>query len=161
MKSRVLPALALTCALASGCGLLNNTSDTSSPSTSTPTSPSTPTANMSQFAGTWQSVTASTPATGCGNVSYTITPVSSTSANVSFTATCAANITVTGSGSGTLSGSEIDWSASGLVGQGGVNCPFSFSNSKAVLASDGSTIAITYSGSVCGIPVSGTENVKK
>lgn len=115
---------------------------------------------MSQFAGTWQSVTASTPPTGCGNLSYTVTPVSSTSANVSFTATCASNITVTGAGSGTLSGSEIDWSATGLVGQGGVNCPFTFTNSKAVLGSDG-TVAITYAGTVCGIPVSGTENVKK
>jgi hypothetical protein len=161
MKSSLVPALALTCALSAGCGLLNNSSDTSSSSGSTPTSPSTPTASMSQFAGTWQSVSASTPPTGCGNLSYTVTPVSSTTANVSFTATCAANITVTGSGSGTLSGSEIDWSATGLVGQGGVNCPFSFSNSKAVLGSDGSTIAITYSGTVCGIPVSGTENVKK
>ena len=158
MKSSLVPALALTCALSAGCGLFNNSSDTSP--NSTPTSPSTPTASMNQFAGTWQSVTASTPPTGCGNLSYTVTPVSSTSANVTFTATCAANITVPGSGSGTLSGSEIDWSATGLVGQGGVNCPFSFSNSKAVLGSDG-TIAITYSGTVCGIPVSGTENVKK
>ena len=41
-----------------------------------------------------------------------------TTANVTFTATCAGNITVTGSGSGTLTGSTINWTASGLVGQG-------------------------------------------
>jgi hypothetical protein len=156
MKSTLAAALALACVLAAGCDLLNTKKDTSS----TPTSPSTPTASLDAFAGTWQSVTASTPATGCGNLKYTVTPVSSSSANVTFTATCASNITVTGSGSGTLSGSTIDWSATGLVGQGGVNCPFSFSNSKATLGTDGN-IVVAYSGTVCGIPVSGTETVKK
>jgi hypothetical protein len=156
MKSTFAAALALACVLAAGCDLLNTKKDTSS----TPTSPSTPTASLDAFAGTWQSVTASTPATGCGNLKYTVTPVSSSSANVTFTATCASNITVTGSGSGTLSGSTINWSATGLVGQGGVNCPFSFSNSKATLGTDGN-ILVAYSGTVCGIPVSGTETVKK
>jgi len=41
-----------------------------------------------------------------------------------------------------------------------VNCPFSFSNSKATLGTDGN-IVVAYSGTVCGIPVSGTETVKK
>jgi hypothetical protein len=158
MKSIVAAALVLACALASGCDLLTNKKDTSS--SSTPTSPSTPTLSVDAFAGTWQSVTASTPATGCGNVKYTVTPISASSANVSFTATCATNINVIGSGSGTLAGSTINWNASGLVGQGGVNCPFTFTNSKATLASDG-TIAVNYTGTVCGIPVSGTETVKK
>jgi hypothetical protein len=149
-------ALVLACALTAGCDLLgNNKKD----STSTPTSP-TPTASLDQFAGTWQSVTASTPATGCGNLKYTITPTTTTSANVSFTATCASNITVTGSGSGTLSGSVINWSSSGLVSQGGVNCPFTFTNSKATLDAS-NQIVVNYTGTVCGIPVSGTETVKK
>ena len=157
MKSTFAAALALACVLAAGCDLLSK-QDTST--SSTPTSPSTPTTSVDAFAGTWQSVTASTPATGCGNLKYTVTPLSTTSANVTFTATCASNINVTGSGSGTLSGSTINWTASGLVGQGGVNCPFAFSNSKATLGSDGN-IVVNYSGTVCGIPVSGTETVKK
>src|SRR5258708_499785 len=103
-------------------------------SMTTPTTPTTPTASLDSFVGTWQSVTASTPPTGCGNLKYTVTPLSSTSANVTFTATCAANIAVSGSGSGTLTGSTIDWTATGLVGQGGVNGPFTFTNSKATLA---------------------------
>jgi hypothetical protein len=157
MKSTVAAALALACVLAAGCDLLTNKKDSSS---STPTSPSTPAVSVDAFAGTWQSVTASTPPTGCGNLKYTVTPTGASSANVSFTATCASNITVTGSGSGTLSGSTINWSASGLVGQGGVNCPFSFPTSKATLGGDGQVL-VDYSGTVCGIPVSGTETVKK
>lgn len=149
-------AFVLACTLAAGCDLFNKTTTSSN----NPTSP-TPGASLDSFAGTWQSVQASTPATGCGNFKYTVTPTTTTNANVSFTATCASNIVVTGSGAGTLSGSAINWNASGLVSQGGVNCPFTFTNSKAALGSDGTTVAVTYAGTVCGIPVSGTENVKK
>ena len=63
-------------------------------------------------------------------------------------------------GNGALSGSTITWSATGLVGQGGVNCPFTFNNSKATLGPAGEII-VNYTGTVCGIPVSGSETVKK
>jgi hypothetical protein len=157
MKSALAAALVAACVLGAGCDLLTNkkaTEDTSP----TPTSP-TPT-SLDAFAGTWQSVTAATPPTGCGNLKYTVTPTTATSANVSFTATCASNIAVSGAGSGTLSGSAINWSASGLVSQGGVNCPFTFTNGKATQDTSGQVV-VTYSGTVCGIPVSGTETVKK
>ena len=157
-------ALALTCALATGCSLLPGGKDkTSSTDSSTPTSPSptTPTVSMDAFAGTWSSATASTPATGCGNVKYTVTPVSTTTANVAFAATCGGNIAVNGGGTGTLSGSTLGWSASGLVSQGGLNCPFSLTNGKAVQDATSTNIVVTYSGTVCGIPVNGTETVKK
>jgi hypothetical protein len=154
MKLRAAAAIfALACALTTGCDLLSK-KDT------TPTGPTGPTTSIDAFAGTWSSVTASTPPTGCGNLRYTVTPTSSSTATVSFTATCAGNITVTGSGTGTLTGSVINWSGSGLVAQGGVNCPFTFTNSKATLDATGQ-IVVTYTGTVCGIPVSGTETVKK
>ena len=154
MKLRAATAIfALACALTTGCDLLSK-KDT------TPTSPTTPTTSIDAFAGTWQSVTASTPPTGCGNLRYTVTPTTATTATVSFTATCAGNITVTGSGTGTLTGSVINWSGSGLVSQGGVNCPFTFTNSTATLDATGQ-IVVNYTGTVCGIPVSGTETVKK
>ena len=76
---------------------------------------------------------------------YTITPTTTTSAAVTFTATCASNINVTGSGAGTLSGNVINWGASGLVAQGGVNCPFTFTNSKATMGTDGQVV-VNYSG---------------
>jgi len=153
MKSSFTAGLVIACALAAGCDLLNKKNET-------PTNP-TPTTSIDAFAGTWQSVAAGTPATGCGNLKYTVTPTTTTSANVSFTATCASNITVTGSGAGTLAGSVINWNSSGLVSQGGVNCPFTFTNGKATMDDANKQIAVAYSGTVCGIPVSGTENVKK
>jgi predicted small secreted protein len=156
-------ALALTCALVTGCNLLPGGKDKKSSDSPSPTSPTptTPTVSMDVFAGTWASATSSTPATGCGDVKYAVTPVSATTANVAFAATCAINIAVNGGGTGTLEGSTLNWSANGLVSQGGVNCPFSLTNGKAVQDAASTNIVVTYSGTVCGIPVSGTETVKK
>jgi hypothetical protein len=158
MKSRFAVVCLLACVVSAGCDLpfLGGTDK----DTSSPTGPTNATTSMDAFAGTWSSITVANPATGCGNVKYIVTPTNATSANVTFTATCAGNIAVSGSGAGTLSGDAINWSATGLVSQGGVNCPFSFSNGKATLGADGN-VTVTYSGTVCGIPVSGTEVVKK
>jgi hypothetical protein len=155
MRNSALPII-LVCALTAGCDLFSKKDDS-------PDSPTTPTStgvNLETFAGTWSSTNATIPATACGNVKYTVTPVNTTTANVTFAATCAENIQVNGTGTGKVSGSTLDWSAQGLVGQGGVNCPFSFTNGKAA-EEPGGGIKITYSGTVCGIPVSGTEIVKK
>jgi hypothetical protein len=159
MKSSIGSALAVACILTAGCDLLNNKN--SSGSSTTPTSPSTPTTSITAFAGTWQSTSSALPVTGCGNFTYTVTPTGTTSANVTFAATCASNISVNGSGSGTLAGNVITWSASGLVGQGGVNCPFTFTNNKATIDATANTVQVDYSGTVCGIPVSGSETVKR
>jgi hypothetical protein len=146
-----LASLIAAATLATGCELLNRDRDAN------PTGPGATNVSLDVFAGTWTS--AATPsATTCGNISYTVTPMGS-SANVTFAATCAGNIQVNGTGSGTVKGTALEWSAQGLVGQGGVNCPFTFTNGKAV--EDPAGIKITYSGTVCGIPVSGTEIVKK
>ena len=158
MRNYCLPlAVALACALTAGCDLLSSKKDKSSTS---PTSPSPTSAGIDAFAGTWSSVSSSTPASGCGNVKYTVTPTGTSSANVTFAATCGGNISVNGSGNGTISGSTLNWSAAGLVGQGGVNCPFSFPTGTATPDTTGQ-IVVTYAGTVCGIPVSGTETVKK
>src|SRR5262245_152569 len=148
MKSTFAGVLVAACVLAAGCDLLTKKSDSE---TDSPTGPST--VKIDQFAGSWQSVTAATPATGCGNVKYTVTPTTATAATVSFTATCASNITVTGSGNGTLAGDALNWSSSGLVAQGGVNCPLSFTNSRPTRDSN-KQVVVAYSGTVCGIPVS-------
>lgn len=145
------------CAPFAGCSLFDRFSNGDDEEGS-PTDPAT--VSLDAFAGTWTSSTASTPATGCGNVTYTVTPVGSNSANVTFAATCASSININGNGTAKVSGSALQWSAQGLVGQGGVNCPFSLPNGKATPGEAG-TVTVTYSGTVCGIPVSGTETVKK
>ena len=159
MKSRLAAACLLACVVSAGCDL-PFLGGKDKDATTNPTGPSGPSTSLDAFAGTWSSISVSNPATGCGNLKYTVTPTTTSSATVTFTATCAGNIAVSGSGTGTLSGDTISWSASGLVSQGGVNCPFTFTNGKATLGADGN-VTVNYTGTVCGIPVSGTEVVKK
>ena len=162
--TRTIAAIVLACGLTAGCDFLSSNKTSSSSTSTTPTSPTTPSGPsvaIDAFAGTWQSATPTISASGCGNLKYTVTPTGTNSANVTFTATCASNISVSGSGNGTLAGSTITWSATGLVGQGGVNCPFTFSNNTATIDSTTSQVTVNYSGTVCGIPVSGTDTVKK
>lgn len=133
----------------SGCDLLNKKDS--------PTAPSAPTASLDQFVGTFTSPSVTTVGpTSCGNLRYLVTPTSSTAATVTFVATCATNIQVSGNGAGTLSGSTLGWSAQGSITQGEITCPFSFANGTATAEGAGG-LRVTYSGTVCGIAVSGTE----
>jgi len=77
---------------------------------------------------------------------------------VTLDATCA-NIHVTGAGTAKVTGSTLEWTAQGLVSQGGVNCPFTFTDGKAT--EDAGGIKIVYTGTICGIAVSGDEVLKK
>ncbi|HET7186924.1 MAG TPA: hypothetical protein VFI52_02160, partial [Gemmatimonadaceae bacterium] len=108
----------------------------------------------------WVTSATTFPATSCGGVTYTVTPVTSSSANVTFNATCAGNIQVNGTGTGTVSGSTLGWNAQGTVTQGSLTCPFTFANGKATQETAGG-IRVVYGGAVCGIPVTGDEVLKK
>jgi hypothetical protein len=135
-----------------------------------PSAPSTTAATTGQptletFSGTWTSALATGSATpalpnGCSQFDYTVTPVAGTqSASVDFAATCA-SISVLGKGTATLSGSMLAWGAEGTITLGTAPvCPFKFSDSTATPEGDG--IRIAYSGTVCGVAVSGSELLRK
>jgi hypothetical protein len=144
----------LACALAVG-------SAAGCSSTSVPTAPSavaSPPMTIAAFAGTWTS----RPAGGaslapnlCSQLEYEVTPsADGQSGTVRFSGTCV-GVTASGTGSGTLSGSTLRWGADGTGTLAGASCPFSFSNSTAT--PEGSAVRVTYSGMVCGIPVSGSQ----
>ena len=151
----LVATVAAACLLTTGCDAIDKLTGNKSP-----TSPSTSTAAIGDFAGTWVTASSSFPATSCGGVKYTVTPVTTSSANVTFNATCGGNIQVNGAGTGSLSGSALAWSAQGTVTQGTLTCPFTFANGKATQETTGG-VRIVYSGTVCGIPVSGDEVLKK
>ena len=65
-------ALTLACALTTGCDLLNKKDASTTPTSPTPATPTSPARTVEAFAGTWASVTPSTPPTGCGNAKYTV-----------------------------------------------------------------------------------------
>jgi hypothetical protein len=70
------------------------------------------------------------------------------------------NMQVSGSATGTLSGSTINWSANATATVPGVpSCPIALSGTATLEANN--QIRIPYSGTTCLGPVSGTEIIKK
>ena len=126
------------------------------------TSPSTPTtATLQGMGGSWTSVSpAPTPAPGtCTDFHWTITDFTGTTGSGTFTATCAGNVQVAGTASGTLSGTTVTWSANATgTTSGGVSCPIPLTGTATF---DGTQFRIPYSGTACGAPLSGTEILRK
>lgn len=112
---------------------------------------------IDSFTGSWGA--SSTPSSasvpnGCTRFDYTVERVSENSVKVTVDATCA-TVAVNGSGQGTLSGNVLAWGASGNATAKGVSCPFTFKDSTAT--PEGSGVRVVYSGTVCGVPVQGSE----
>ena len=140
----------------SPAGLTSPTSTSSSPPSAA--APMT----MAAVAGRWTLATVPTGAaaeTGCTTFDYSVTPAGDGgSAVVRFTAVCP-TFQVTGGGAAILSGSRLAWNASGNATRGTISCPFDFTRSTASLDADG--IRVTFTGTVCGLPVNGSERLRR
>lgn len=108
----------------------------------------------------WTGSTGVPPPTGaCTGFQWRITNVTGSTVTGDFIATCAGNIPVTGTASGTMTGNNIAWSASGAATAAGVaDCRFLLSGTAVM---EGDTIRVPYTGSTCLGPVSGTETLRK
>jgi len=95
----------------------------------------------------------------CGNLEWKITSMTDTSASGTFKATCGGGLTLEGSAEGKLNGATADLKASGTVSGAGTNCPFSLTGTALPEGLD--KIRITYSGTTCLGPVSGSEVLTK
>jgi hypothetical protein len=95
----------------------------------------------------------------CGNLEWKITAMTDTSAAGTFKATCGGGLTLEGSAEGKLNGVTADLKASGNVLGAGMNCPFSLTGTAVPEGLD--KVRITYSGTTCLGPVSGTEVLTK
>jgi hypothetical protein len=123
------------------------------------------TSTIANFGGTWVSGSAGAggalagAADACSQLEYKLTPsADNRSGTVTFNATCV-GITAQGSGSGVLTGDVLGWNARGTASRSGLSCDFSFDNSTAAL--EGSGVRVTYRGTVCGLPVSGSELLRR
>lgn len=144
-------------AASTGCEIITKQNSPTAPSGSTSSS-----LKMDAFVGSWASSAVTPPSpSSCGNLQYTVTPTSASSANVTFSATCAGGLQVSGTGVGTLGASSLNWSAQGTVSQGGIACPFVFPSGSNTAVSEGAALRVNYSGTICGLPVSGSELVNK
>jgi hypothetical protein len=109
--------------------------------------------------GTWSSASLTSVADACTDFKWNVTQQSGNSASGTFSATCKGDLKVSGSASGTLSGSTVSWSAQGTASVANVlSCPISLTGT-AELGSD--SIRVPYAGDTCLGKVSGVEILKK
>lgn len=149
MRRTLLAATAVAALMAAGCFEFLTGSKTNPSST-----------GVEGLNGSWASVSSATSLQNiCTNFTWSVTDISGNTASGTFTATCLDTLQVNGTASGTLSGSTVNWTASGTAtAPDGTECPISLSGTATF---DGTQIRIPYSGTTCLGPVSGTEILRR
>jgi hypothetical protein len=153
--ARTLTILLLALA-ATGCYGLENlfnklpTSPTDSSSTA-----------VRSYIGAWLGPTVAAPAAQtCSGLQWKITSQTGTQITGDFTATCAGGINLVGTMVGTITDSTtIPWAASGNATQGTNNCTFNLTGTGTFQGT--SNIVVSYSGTACGVSVSGSDTIKR
>ena len=109
--------------------------------------------------GSWSSSNI-IPSTGaCTDFKWNVSEQTATSAKGSFSATCAGDLKLSGTASGTLSGSTINWSAQGNANAPGLTSCDILLMGTAEIGVD--SVRVPYSGTTCLGPVSGVEILNK
>jgi hypothetical protein len=118
--------------------------------------------SVGSLVGVWssQSIASLPSAANCGNFQWQIGNQTATSVSGTFSALCAGDLTVSGSASGQLSGTNVPFTVSGSAsGPGLPSCGFSVSGTGTV--TNGDTFTLPYSGITCLGPVHGTETLHR
>ena len=147
MKKTFSIALTICAALTAGCGYERK-------STLAPTSSS-----MEALLGNWSSTNLAPSASTCSDFKWNVTEQTGNSASGTFSATCAGDLRISGTASGTLSASTINWNAQATASVPGLpSCPITLLGT-AELGVD--SIRVPYSGDTCLGKVSGVEVLRK
>ena len=97
---------------------------------------------------------------GCGDFQWNIASQTATAANGTFTMSCQGGVTLAGSGSAQLSGTNMQVSVNGAGNLPAIGkCPFVLSGTGQMQGTD--AITIPYTGTTCLGPVSGTETLHR
>jgi|SRR5829696_1879169 len=151
MKNSVLATILCFATAAAGCVGYSSKSSVTGPSST----------GVAALMGNWVSTPASvipSPST-CTDFKWNPTEQTSTSAKGSFSASCAGDLKVSGTATGTLSGSVISWAANGNAAAPGLSSCQILLAGTAELGVE--SIRIPYSGTTCLGPVSGVEILNK
>jgi hypothetical protein len=161
MTTRVsaLIVLAATAALAAGCGFSHQRSSPLAPSTTGSTTTST---SSSSYVGTWRDASsagvAPTAPDSCNSFQWQVTTQTATSISGQFLAICGA-YSVSGTGSGQLSGQTVTVNVSGSgTATGQPSCAFTLSSTGTLV---GDTLTLPYTGTTCFGSVHGTEVLQR
>jgi hypothetical protein len=149
MRHRLAPWALAGCLLAAGCAETDQSG----------VSPTASSAVLDALAGAWTLGSSSALPAGCTALDYTVTKSDDgKSGIVAFNGTCA-GVEASGSGTGTVAGSALNWTAEGTATRSGLTCPFTFGEGTARPEGDG--VRVTFAGTLCGMPVSGTELLRR
>jgi hypothetical protein len=127
------------------------------PTSSTETSST----SVRSYLGTWNgpAVTSYPTAQSCANTQWKVTSQTGAQITGDFQATCAGGSTLVGTVVATHSDTSIPWAASGMATQGTTSCPFSVSGTGTFQGT--SNILLTYAGTACSLPVSGSDTITR
>ncbi len=159
--------LAATAALATACGfersqtILTPTDVAGSAPSANKGNPS-PGASTSSLVGTWASAQAPLlpSPSSCGDFQWQVTSQTANSVSGTFSVRCGGGLIVSGTASGTINGNQMPMTASGTASLPGIpTCSLSLSGTGTIV--DSNTLTISYSGTTCLGPLSGTETLRK
>src|SRR5262245_6339325 len=143
--NKQLGVAALLLTLAVGCG------------SNSPTSPG---LSAQMLQGVWTSSSTTSSPTGCTNFKWTVTNLSGDTGSGTFSATCLGSIDVTGTASGTVTGSTLAFTVSGsATPAGGSACPFTITGTATL--ENGNQLRVPYTATTCMGTFSGVEVLKK
>ena len=148
MKNVAALAMSLVALSAAGCFDFEHTSSLGPSAT-----------GISALLGNWTSSNLIPSQSTCTDFKWNVTQQTNVTAAGSFSATCANDLKLTGTASGALNGSTIEWSAQGnATAPGLTSCTITLAGT-AELTLD--SIRVPYSGDTCLGKVSGVENLKR
>jgi hypothetical protein len=126
-----------------------------------PTGPSDDSTTVRSYIGTWTGPTATSfpTAQSCGGLQWKITSQTGTQIGGDFSATCSGGITLAGTVVATHGDTAIPWATSGTATQGTTSCPFTMTGTGTFQGT--SNILVTYTGTSCLGPVSGSETITR
>jgi hypothetical protein len=164
--TRFVLALAASMLMASGCEFVRKSEPAYIEPSSVPNTPNAPAGGGgggggNSLVGTWSSAAGTIKdSSTCTGFQWAITSQSGTSIAGTFSAICLGNVTVSGTASGSLQGSQVQVTISGSANLQGVPCSFSVSGTG-TLEDNNNALRIPYSGTTCLGPVSGTEMLRR
>jgi hypothetical protein len=114
---------------------------------------------VSGLLGNWTSTNLVPSTSACSDFKWNVTQQTGNTASGTFSATCTGDLRVSGTASGTLSGSTGTWNAQATASVPGLpSCPIALTGT-AELGVD--SIRVPYSGETCLGKVSGVEVLRK
>jgi len=150
LKTALIVALAVGSA---ACGdLFKNIFDS-------PTTPTETSGAVRSYLGTWTGASVTPVAQSCSGLQWKITSQTGNQASGDFAATCDDGVQLAGTVTATHSDTTIPWAATGTATKGPTTCPFNMTGTGTFQGT--SNIVVSYAGTSCLGPLSGSETIKR